>query len=572
MRKVAALAFCLALVSVACTRGDPTDEIRVGAVYPLSGSQGPGGIDEHRGILLAADLANQDGGVDGRSIHVESVDTPGADAAAAAVDQLHDAGIDLVLGSYGSTISGPASAEAASNGMLFWETGAVGMLPAGADRGGLTFRVPPTGAVLGKAAIAFIADQVAPERHRDPATLRYAVSFVDDVYGRSVAAGAEQELKTRGLRDVGSFGYDFRTVDMAKLVRRIAAAKPDVLFVSAYLEDAIALRRQLVAQHVRLFANIGTSSSYCMPAFGATLGEDAVGVYASDKPSASTINPAGLRPDARALLAASERRVPRGVGRGHESRCARRFLSRLGVLHGRPPGRGFPGAGRRRRGGQGRRSAARQLAERERIALRRAGHARRGRQHRGRQRHLGMGGARRGRRHLAAGVRHRTHGSERLGRVVSRRAIVVAGLLSVTAYAALAALSGHLSPLARGPLLDGIGPPQAYRWVSPPPDLAATNQPPSVGRVPHRARTPTGRRPPTPVTSDNQVTVIVPQGAFAKKAGQIEVSLTVDPVDPATLGSPGAGRDDLRQRVLGWTRRTSRQATGRSWSYRSTPS
>jgi len=62
------------------------------------------------------------------------------------------------------------------------------------------------------------------------------------------------------------------------------------------------LRRQLVAQHVKLFANIGTSSSYCMPAFGATLGEDAVGVYASDKPSASTINPAGLRPGARALL------------------------------------------------------------------------------------------------------------------------------------------------------------------------------------------------------------------------------------------------------------------------------
>ena len=169
MRKLAVLACCVALVGVACTRDDASNDIRVGAVYPLSGSQGPGGIDEHRGIMLAADLVNQDGGIDGRSIRVESVDTPGADAAAAAVDQLRDAGIDLVLGSYGSTISGPASAEAASNGMLFWETGAVGMLPAGADRGGLTFRVPPTGAVLGTAAIAFIADQVAPERHRDPA-------------------------------------------------------------------------------------------------------------------------------------------------------------------------------------------------------------------------------------------------------------------------------------------------------------------------------------------------------------------------------------------------------------------
>ena len=509
-------------------------------MYPLSGSQGPGGIDEHRGIMLAADLVNQDGGIDGRSIHVESVDTPGADAAAAAVDQLRDAGIDLVLGSYGSTISGPASAEAASNGMLFWETGAVGMLPAGADRGGLTFRVPPTGAVLGKAAIAFIADQVAPDRHRDPAGLRYAVSFVDDVYGRSVAAGAEHELRARGLQDVGSFGYDFRTVDMEKLVRRIAAAKPDVLFVSAYLEDAIALRRQLVAQHVKLFANIGTSSSYCMPAFGATLGEDAVGVYASDKPSASTINPAGLRPDARALLAARERRLRRGVGRGHEPRRARRLLGGMGVLHRRPAGGGVPGARRRRRGGPGDRPAAREPAERERPALRRSRHTGRRRQPRRRQRHLGMGGARRSRRDLAAGLRDPAHGSERVGRVVSRRTTIVVGVLCVTAYAGLAALSGHLSPLARGPLLDGIGPPQDYRWVNPPPDLAANNQPPSSGVFPI-ALDPNGSRPATPVTSDNQVTVIVPQGAFAKKAGQIEVSLKIEPVDPATLGSPGAG-------------------------------
>ena len=300
--KLATAALALVLVSVGCTRSDPPAEIRIGAVYPLSGSQGPGGVDEHRGIMLAADLANRDGGVNGRPIRIESVDTPGSDAAAAAVDQLRDAGVDLVLGSYGSTISGPASAEAASNDMLFWETGAVGMLPPESDRGGLTFRVPPTGEVLGRAAIAYIADHVAPERHRDPAALRYAVSFVDDAYGRSVASGAEAELRARGLRNIGRFGYDFRTVDMARLVHRIAAVRPDVLFVSAYLDDAIALRRELVAQHVKLLANIGTSSSYCMPAFGSTLGEDAVGVYASDKPSASSINPAGLRPEARSLL------------------------------------------------------------------------------------------------------------------------------------------------------------------------------------------------------------------------------------------------------------------------------
>jgi hypothetical protein len=140
---------------------------------------------------------------------------------------------------------------------------------------------------------------------------------------------------------------------------------------------------------------------------------------------------------------------------------------------------------------------------------------------------------------MAAGVRDRAHRSERLGRVVSRRVTIVAGLLCVTAYVGLAALSGHLSPLARGPLLDGIGPPQDYRWVNPPPDLAAANQPPSSGVFPITLD-PNGSRPATPVTSDNQVTLIVTQGAFATKPGQTEVTLTIDPVDPATLGSPGA--------------------------------
>ena len=299
----------LAILGAACTSpatDDVGDRIVVGAVYPLSGSQGQGGIDEHHGVMLAADLVNAAGGIEGHDIALRSIDVATADAAPGAIEQLDADGIDLVLGSYGSTISAPASAAAAARGMLFWETGAVGMLPPASDRGGLTFRVPPTGEVLGAAAIRFVASQVAPDRVRDPSALRYAVSFVDDVYGRTVARGAIDAMRRRGLVDAGHFGYDPRTVDMRSLVRRIAAAGPDVLFVSAYLDDAIALRRELVRQDVPLVANIGTSSSYCMPAFGQTLGAQAVGVYASDKPSAASIDPAGLRPEAAALLSRAD--------------------------------------------------------------------------------------------------------------------------------------------------------------------------------------------------------------------------------------------------------------------------
>jgi branched-chain amino acid transport system substrate-binding protein len=249
---------------------------------------------------------NADGGVNGQPIQVDSIDAEGSDAAPGAVAALASQGVRLVLGSYGSTISGPASAEAAKRGMLFWETGAVGMLTPGSDLGGLTFRVPPTGEVLGSAAIRFIADELAPTWHRDPASLRFAISYVDDAYGRSVARGGEAALRAAGLTDVGNFGYDVATVNMRDLVHRIARAKPDVLFVSAYLDDAIALRRQIVKQHVHLLANIGTSSSYCMPQFGATLGRDAVGVFASDKPSATSIDPSGLPAGTQALLARAD--------------------------------------------------------------------------------------------------------------------------------------------------------------------------------------------------------------------------------------------------------------------------
>jgi branched-chain amino acid transport system substrate-binding protein len=284
VKRLLAVACALGVVASACGMGSGsgTDPIRVGAIYPLSGPQGPGGVDEYRGVSLAADLVNADGGVNGHPVQIRSLDVAGADAAPAAIQQLDDAGIRVVLGSYGSTISAPASQAAASRQMLFWETGAVGTLPMGADEGRLTFRVPPTGGTLGRNAIAFTADELAPAMHRDASSLRYAVSFVNDSYGRSVADGALSELKTLGLRTVGTFGYDPHAFDAGRLVRRIAAARPDVLFVSAYLEDAIAVRRALVREHVPLVASIGTSSSYCMPAFGQRLGPQAVGLYASD--------------------------------------------------------------------------------------------------------------------------------------------------------------------------------------------------------------------------------------------------------------------------------------------------
>jgi len=304
MRHLRALVLLLVLLLTASCGGpaaESPEPVRVGAIYPLSGTQGMGGIDEYHGVRVAAELVNADGGINGRPVVLDQVDVPEADAAPGAIKALADRGVDLVLGSYGSTISSPAAAAAAGHGSLFWETGAVGKL-AGPGGGDLVFRVAPTGGLLGRGAIRFVADQLAPKLGREASSLRFAIAAVDDAYGGAVADGARAELRERKLETVADVAYDPRRYDPAKVVAELRAGRPDVLFVVAYLEDGVALRREQVRQHLPLLASIGTSSSYCMPEFGALLGEDAVGLFASDKPDTHGINPSGLAPDARALL------------------------------------------------------------------------------------------------------------------------------------------------------------------------------------------------------------------------------------------------------------------------------
>ncbi len=302
MRSALPALVAVAVIAAACSSpASSPPSIAVGALYPLSGSQGPGGLDEFHGVQLAADYVNADGGIAGRKIALDPIDVPGSDAVPDAIDQLARKNVRFVVGSYGSTISRPAAMLASQRGMLFWETGAVGeMLPEPAGK--LAFRVAPTGAALGKEAIDFVTNVLAPKLDLKPDALRVAIAEVDDVYGREVGDGAVAEVEKLGLPPAGVVPYDVQHLDPAAVVHRIADLHPNVLFVSAYLDDGIALRRETVREKLPLAVNIGTSSSYCLPGFGDALGAEAVGTFASDKPNSTFLKASGLAPDARQLL------------------------------------------------------------------------------------------------------------------------------------------------------------------------------------------------------------------------------------------------------------------------------
>lgn len=126
--------------------------------------------------------------------------------------------------------------------------------------------------------------------------------------------------------------------------------------------------------------------------------------------------------------------------------------------------------------------------------------------------------------------------SEPPGHGRGRRALALGVALAVV-YLAGAALSGRASPLARQPLLDGLAPPTPYRWVHPPAELAAGNKPPAGGRF-LLELTAQGSQLSAFSTSDGQVNLILSQGAVPFRAGQIEVVVTVEPLDPTRLAAP----------------------------------
>jgi hypothetical protein len=117
---------------------------------------------------------------------------------------------------------------------------------------------------------------------------------------------------------------------------------------------------------------------------------------------------------------------------------------------------------------------------------------------------------------------------------------LLTGLGVVALYLAGAAVSGRASILARRPLLDGLAPPTPYRWVSPPPEMAASNKPPASTRFTVDL-TPEGSQLGAFSTSDGQINLVLSQGAVPARPGQTGVEFSVDPVDPATLGPPPSG-------------------------------
>ena len=301
MRRALLIALVLLFVA-ACgdssLSGQSSSTITLGAIYPLSGPQAPGGKEELGGVQAALQLA-QAQGVLSKPVQLRIIDAVTPDAATAAVNRLvQQDHVPAILGTYGSTLSAAASARAEQLKTIYWETGAVAD-PITAQRR-YVFRTVATGSSLGRMAVTFTHDVLIPASGLTAP--RVVVVRVNDIYGQSVSGGEVALAQRLGINVADVITYNPNAFDPNALAAQIASDRADFLWDVSYLTDGVAIWKAIQSAHVPLKAAVGTSSAFCMPEFGRELGAAAIGVYAADKPDAVGSEMA-LTTDGRKLLA-----------------------------------------------------------------------------------------------------------------------------------------------------------------------------------------------------------------------------------------------------------------------------
>lgn len=271
--------------------------LRVGALFPLNGPMAPLAQQEYQGVEIARDMANRAGGIDGMPVQLDARELDDPSAAPAAVASLRDDGVPVVIGTYSSALSVPASAAAAAAGLTYWEAGAVADRVTGRALPSI-FRVGASGANLGANSATFAATVIAPRLSLPVAATRVSIVLEDDDYGHSVGDSAATQARAQGMDVVSTTTYDAHRPDWPAVLAAVASARPDVLILASYIPDGVAFRRAMLAAHLHVGALIGSTMAECGPDFGNELGADAVGVFASDRPTRG-FNPDVLSPSAR---------------------------------------------------------------------------------------------------------------------------------------------------------------------------------------------------------------------------------------------------------------------------------
>lgn len=250
MSSAAALG-ALGLLLAGCASGGEADDsesetITLAASYPLTGESAAYGISTQKGLLLAVDEINAQGGIDGKQVVVKEFDdkcdaTEGANVGNQIIS---DTSIEMVVG---TVCSGATNAmypiTAAADIPLFSATASN---PALAENGWDLFtRVIPTDTYQ-----SVLLDKLAGSLGYE----RIAVVASNDDYGQQIVSSLQDHAEQYGVEIVAEERYTTGQIsDFTPILTNLRAADPDVIVLGGYYGEM----GPLVSQSPTVFGSDG---------------------------------------------------------------------------------------------------------------------------------------------------------------------------------------------------------------------------------------------------------------------------------------------------------------------------
>jgi branched-chain amino acid transport system substrate-binding protein len=228
------LAVMLAL-TLSCAKKEP-QEMRIGAVLPLTGDAALAGVNTREGIALAVDELNSRGGIDGARIKVLYEDTQ-ADpkVGVAAITKLISVDhVPYVIDNSISSVTLAMAPIAEKNRVVLLATGATA--PTISEAGEYIFRIWNSDDLEGREMARYAIDSLR--------IAKVAVLYTNNDYGVGLKNVFHRELRERNLDLSAAEPFEQGEQQYRSHLTKLMAARPGAIYVVGYSKDCIKILQQ----------------------------------------------------------------------------------------------------------------------------------------------------------------------------------------------------------------------------------------------------------------------------------------------------------------------------------------
>jgi branched-chain amino acid transport system substrate-binding protein len=251
-------------------------EVPIGVIYPLSGPVAEIGNTCLKGVTLAIEQKNAEGGIKslgGAKIKMYVSDTQGKPEIGVVETEklINEKKVVAILGAYQSSVTLPTTQVAERLKTPYMNGNAVA--DPITERGfKYTFRTISKAVWMAESQFEFIRD-VAKKTGKPVKTA--AILYEDTLWGQSQAKGWRALASKYNIQIVADLPYSAKATDYTAVVSKAKAAAPDVALMASYITDAMLMQRTFKQLDFNCLAIIGSGGGHTEPAFIAGVGKDA---------------------------------------------------------------------------------------------------------------------------------------------------------------------------------------------------------------------------------------------------------------------------------------------------------